>query len=62
MQRVIEDFAAAAKNESTAACNGHEARRSVTLIERNYNLSKRTQSLAFELSQFGPLRFMFIAL
>ncbi|HEV2963328.1 MAG TPA: Gfo/Idh/MocA family oxidoreductase [Candidatus Angelobacter sp.] len=35
-QRVIEDFIGAIRNGGTPACDGHEGRRSVALIERIY--------------------------
>ncbi|HEV2989200.1 MAG TPA: Gfo/Idh/MocA family oxidoreductase [Candidatus Angelobacter sp.] len=43
-QRVIEDFIAAIRNNSTPACDGRQGRRSVALIERIYAASKKTRS------------------
>ena len=43
-QRDIEDFIAAIKNNGMPACDGHEGRRSLDLIERIYQASQKTQT------------------
>lgn len=44
-QRVIEDFIDAIQSNRPPACDGHEGRRSVALIERIYQASEKTQSM-----------------